>query len=206
MTILAPESETAPGPSGGTHHRSTSAPSTIGGPMGAARFAWSLGGIVVAALAIRVTYVLMVTRHEHGKLYDAFWYGVTSGELSKGEFFREPFGFAPTAAHPPLTSLLIGVPGVLSSSFEDGASQRITMSVLGAGVVLCVGLLGRSVAGPWIGLVAAGLAAVAPNFWLPSGIIMSETPSMLFMALMLLAVIRLWRSPTMWHAVLVGAA
>jgi 4-amino-4-deoxy-L-arabinose transferase-like glycosyltransferase len=80
------------------------------------------------------------------------------------------------------------------------------MAGLGAAVVLCVGLLGRTVAGPWVGLVAAGLAALAPNFWMPSGILMSETPAMLFMALILLAVLRLIRRPTVGAAVLVGLA
>ena len=84
--------------------------------------------------------------------------------------------------------------------------QRMTMAVLGAGVVLCVGLLGRAVAGPWVGLVAAGLAALAPNFWIPNGILMSETPAMLLMALVLLAVVRLLRSPTWSSAALLGAA
>jgi 4-amino-4-deoxy-L-arabinose transferase-like glycosyltransferase len=69
-----------------------------------------------------------------------------------------------------------------------------------------VGLLGRAVAGPWVGLTAAGLAALAPNFWMPSGILMSETPSMLFMALILLAAVRLSRAPTVVSVVLLGAA
>jgi 4-amino-4-deoxy-L-arabinose transferase-like glycosyltransferase len=57
-----------------------------------------------------------------------------------------------------------------------------------------------------VGLTAAGLAAVAPNFWMPSGILMSETPAMLLMALILLAVIRVLRHPTVASALLLGAA
>ena len=68
------------------------------------------------------------------------------------------------------------------------------------------GPLGRAVAGPWVGLTAAGLAAVVPDFWIPNGIIMSETPAMLLTALVLLAVVRLLRSPDLWSAALVGAA
>jgi 4-amino-4-deoxy-L-arabinose transferase-like glycosyltransferase len=42
--------------------------------------------------------------------------------------------------------------------------------------------------------------------WLPNGILMSETPDMLFMALILLAIVRLRRRPTWVSAVLLGVA
>jgi 4-amino-4-deoxy-L-arabinose transferase-like glycosyltransferase len=176
----------------------------IGGPMPRRRFALALSAVVVVALAFRVGYVLLFTRYQNGKLYDSFWYGVTANELKQGFFFRVPFGTAPTAAHPPLTSLLLGSVNFVIGVHPGTTVQRLTMAVLGALVVLCVGLLGRAVAGPWVGLVAAALAALAPNFWMPSGIVMSETPSMLFMALILLAVVRCLRSPTVLNAALLG--
>jgi 4-amino-4-deoxy-L-arabinose transferase-like glycosyltransferase len=179
---------------------------SIGGPMRRDRFAVALTSIVVVGLAVRVGYVLGYARYETGKLYDAFWYGVTATELSHGEFFRAPFSQAQTAAHPPLTSLLIGSANFIVGTHRGSTFQRLTMAVLGTAVVLVVGLLGRAVAGPWVGLTAAGLAAVAPNFWMPSGILMSETPAMLLMALILLAVVRLLRSPTVFNAALVGVA
>jgi 4-amino-4-deoxy-L-arabinose transferase-like glycosyltransferase len=178
---------------------------TIGSPMQPRRFAVTLAGVVLFGLAFRVGYVLLVTRHETGKFYDSFWYSVTSSELSRHQFFRIPFHTAPTASHPPLTTFLIGPIGFIIPH-ETETGQLLTMAVLGAGVVLCVGLLGRAVAGPRVGLAAAALAALAPNFWIPSGILMSETPSMLFLALVLLAVIRLLRKPTFLSAALVGAA
>jgi 4-amino-4-deoxy-L-arabinose transferase-like glycosyltransferase len=55
-------------------------------------------------------------------------------------------------------------------------------------------------------LTAAILAVLAPNFWMPSGIMMSETPAMLFMVLILLAVVHLFRAPTVLAAVLLGLA
>jgi 4-amino-4-deoxy-L-arabinose transferase-like glycosyltransferase len=176
----------------------------IGGSMPRRRFALALSAIVAGGLAFRVGYVLLFTRYENGKLYDSFWYGVTANGLQQGQFFRVPFGNAPTAAHPPLTSLLVGSVNFVIGLHPGTTVQRLTIAVLGAGVVLCVGLLGRAVAGPWVGLVAAGLAALAPNFWMPSGIVMSETPSMLFMALILLAVVRCLRSPTLANAALLG--
>ncbi|HEX4217992.1 MAG TPA: glycosyltransferase family 39 protein [Acidimicrobiales bacterium] len=181
-------------------------PPAVGGPMRRRPFAGALTSIVVVGLAFRVGYVLIFTQHQNNKVYDSFWYGVTANELKLGQFFALPFSGGPTAAHPPLTSILAGSVNFLVGLHAGTTFQRLVMAVLGAGVVLCVGLLGRSVAGPWVGLTAAGLAAVAPNFWIPSGIIMSETPAMLFMALILLAVVRLLRSPTMLRAALLGAA
>jgi 4-amino-4-deoxy-L-arabinose transferase-like glycosyltransferase len=174
--------------------------------MRSGHFARGLAAVVLGGLAIRVGYVLAFTRYENAKLYDAFWYGVTSNELSQGQFFRTPFGGAPTAAHPPLTSLLVGGASFIVGRHNGSTVQRLTMAVLGAVVVLLIGLLGRAVAGPWVGVTAAGLAAVYPNFWMPSGIIMSETPAMLFTALMLLAVVRVLRSPTVINVLYLGAA
>jgi 4-amino-4-deoxy-L-arabinose transferase-like glycosyltransferase len=179
---------------------------TIGGSMGRRRFGWTLTVIVTLGLAFRVGYVLIFTQHENNKIYDAFWYGVTANELRLGQFFALPFTGGPSAAHPPLTSILTGSVDFLIGVHAGTTFQRLVMAVLGGGVVLCVGLLGRSVAGPWVGLVAAGLAALAPNFWIPNGVVMSETPAMLFMALILLAVVRLIRSPTVVMAALLGAA
>ncbi len=181
-------------------------PATIGGSMRRRRFTGALAGIVAFGLAFRVGYVLIFTQYQNSKIYDSFWYGVTANELKMGQFFRSPLATTPSAAHPPLTSILAGTVNFLIGLHAGTTFQRLVMAVLGAGVVLCVGLLGRSVAGPWVGLTAAGLAAVAPNFWMPSGIVMSETPAMLFMALILLAVTRLLRSPTLVMAALLGAA
>src|SRR5665213_3994333 len=183
----------------------TSAP-TIGGSLRRRRFGWALTVIVAVGLGIRVGYVLIFAQHVNNKVYDSFWYGVTANELKLGHFFALPFTNAPSAAHPPLTSILAGSVNFLIGLHAGTTFQRLAMAVLGTGAVLCVGLLGRSVAGPWVGLVAAGLAAVAPNFRIPSGIVMSEAPAMLFMALILLAVVRLRRSPTFVSAALLGVA
>ena len=82
--------------------------SPIGGGMQRRRFTLGLGAIVAVGLAFRVGYVLIVTQYQNGKIYDSFWYGVTANELRLGHFFEVPLGTVPTAAHPPLTSLLVG--------------------------------------------------------------------------------------------------
>ena len=190
-SLLEPQSEEAEEPS-----------PNIGGPMLAGRFYRWLAGIVAFGLAFRVGYVLVVTRYENKAFYDAFWYGYTAGNLRAGHFFQ--IGGNPTAFHPPLTSLILGVVNLVTPSSPGETALRLTMAVLGAAVVLCVGLLGRSIGGPWVGLTAAALAAVYPNMWMPSGILMSETPAMLFVALILLVIVRMYRSPTLGNAALLG--
>jgi len=178
----------------------------VGGTMSRRRFGLGLTAIVAAALGVRVGYVLIVTRHENSKVYDSLWYGFTALGLSIGQFFRIAFGTALSAAHPPVTSFVLA-PSCWLFGFHAGTTaQRLTMALLGTAVVLCVGLVGRALAGPWVGLTAAALAAGAPNFWIPNGILMSETPAMLGMALILLAILRLRRRPTVVSAVALGVA
>ncbi len=199
----------APGAEGAPTLRASLPGSTsarIGGSLKARRFGLILSAITLGALALRVGYVLTVTRYQKGTLYDSFWYFSTTIGLRSGQFFRAPFGLSPSAAHPPMTSLLLGAAAYVVGLHGSATSSLLVMAVLGTAVVFCVGLLGRAVAGPWVGLTAAGLAAVAPNFWIPSGILMSETPAMLFMALILLAVVYLVRRQTVGAAVLLGLA
>ncbi len=178
----------------------------IGGALRPRRFALSLTAITAGALLLRVCYVLAYTRYQNHTLYDSFWYYNTTLGLHLGEFFRAPFSFSPTAAHPPMTTLLLGAGTFIIGLHGGMTSSLLVMAFLGSAVVACVGLLGRSVAGAWVGLTAAILAALFPDFWMPSGILMSETPAMLFMALILLAVVHLLRSPSVLAAVLLGLA
>lgn len=170
------------------------------------RFWTGLGLIVAGGLVGRILYVMIVTRHQNAKLYDSLWYELQALGLASGRFFPVVLGFRPDAAHPPLTSLVI-TPVTYFFGLPPGAApQRLTMAVLGAVVVLLVGILGRTLVGPGVGLLAALVAAAYPNMWMPNGIVMSETVSMVMVALILLATYRLFRSPTWGNAALMGLA
>jgi 4-amino-4-deoxy-L-arabinose transferase-like glycosyltransferase len=170
------------------------------------RFAAWLSVIVGAGLAWRVAYVLAITRHENGKLYDAAWYELQGLTLAGGHFFPVLFGQGPDAAHPPLTSLAITPATYLFGLPPGFTPQRLTMAVLGAAAVALVGILGRSLAGPRAGLLAALVAAAYPDMWMPNGIVMSETLTMLTVTLALLAAYRVLRAPSWWAAALLGTA
>lgn len=166
-----------------------------------------LGAIVGAALVLRLLYVLVVTRHQNDHVYDATWYAGQSLNLAEGRFFPAVFGPAgPDASHPPLVPILLAPVTWIFGLPDDFLPQRLVMVVVGAAVVLLVGLLGRAVAGPRVGLVAAAIAAVSPSFWMPSGIVMSEAPAMALTALLLVAAYRAVREPSVGNAALVGLA
>ena len=49
-----------------------------------------LACIVTFALAFRVGYVLIFTRFQNQRIYDALWYQLTAEQFRLGQFFRVP--------------------------------------------------------------------------------------------------------------------
>jgi 4-amino-4-deoxy-L-arabinose transferase-like glycosyltransferase len=78
--------------------------------------------------------------------------------------------------------------------------------VLGAASVVLLGLLGRKIAGPRVGLIAAGLAAVYPNLWWHDGALMSETMAIFVSTVVMLLAYRFRAAPTTGRIVALGAA
>jgi 4-amino-4-deoxy-L-arabinose transferase-like glycosyltransferase len=168
------------------------------------RFYELLAALGAGGLLLRVLYVLLVTRHEDTKVYDAFYYQLQGLALAQGHFFPAFLAQGPDAAHPPLTSIAL-VPASYLFGLRPGETpQRLTMALLGAVVVVLVGLLARRLHGGRVGLVAAAFAALYPNMWMPSGIVMSETLVMLLMALLLWALYELLSKPSRSLAIAVG--
>lgn len=130
------------------------------------------------ALVVRVAYSLAV--HPQAPLLsDAGTYHLMADNLAKGHGFVRPYDLVfhdtvlPTAEFPPLFPLVLA-----AVSFAGGtsfAAHRIAMSVVGAITVVLAGLLGRRVAGPAVGAVAALVAAVHPMLFQSDAVPMSET-------------------------------
>src|SRR5439155_16622897 len=95
------------------------------------RFARALGIILFAALGLRVGYVLTVTRHDQ-HFYDALYYDAEARAIEDGRGFVDPFAVlqhrpaTPTAAHPPLTSVVL-VPAAWLS--DDTVVMRFEMTL-----------------------------------------------------------------------------
>ncbi|MDX6538495.1 MAG: hypothetical protein QOI71_105, partial [Gaiellales bacterium] len=85
-------------------------------------------------------------------------------------------------------------------------AHMLASALVGVDTVVIVGLVGREVAGPRAGLIAAALAALYPNLWAYDGALESETMAQLGIALILLAAYAWWRTPTRRSAALLGGA
>jgi 4-amino-4-deoxy-L-arabinose transferase-like glycosyltransferase len=155
----------------------STAPTTTDAPRRAApRFGVVLLVIVVAALALRIGYVAVIKDRPDG-FYDAIYYQLQSEGLANGEGFSILRRDQPNADHPPMTALVLSPASWAFGLSEDELPQRLTMALLGAVVVGLVGLAGNRVAGRRVGLTAAVVAAVYPNFFMNDGILMAETLS-----------------------------
>lgn len=169
--------------------------------------------IALVALAVRVAYV-MVEKRDGAIVGDQLFYNAEANRLADGDGFVEPFnprygepgqplvGEDPAADHPPLTVIVLAPVSFLTDKSE--LAQRLTMSVLGVGTVIAIGILARELAGVRAGWVAAGIAAVYPYLWVNDGLIMSETLAALLVSLALLCAFRLLRAPSLGLALLVG--
>ncbi len=154
-------------------------------------FTPGLMAITLAALVGRFMYLVRSKVDDTASIFqgDAFWYSTTAQNLAKGKLFLGAFTGHPTADHPPLTVVILAPASLL---FRNSAyAQRVTMVLLGASTVAVIGLAARRLGGPRAGLIAAGVAAVAPTLWVSDVLIMSETPAALLIALILWAGIEL---------------
>ncbi len=131
---------------------------------------------------------------------------ITADELRHGQVLSPAAG-DPSAAHPPLTSLLLGAvnlrAGLPPGSRPSRDSPRPCSERSSSSSSAC--WVGTSPAAEWASSPPCWRRS-APDFWIPSGIVMSETPAMLLMALILLAIVRYLRSPGLFRAALIGVA
>jgi 4-amino-4-deoxy-L-arabinose transferase-like glycosyltransferase len=171
-------------------------------------FRRGLFAAALLALAVRVTYILVV-RHDVVLGGDSFFYHFGSRLLVEGHGFIEPTPFIngvveQSASHPPLYLLYLAIPS--SVGLDGPVSHMLWSSVIGVGSVVFVGLTAREVAGARAGLVGATLAAVYPNMWIFDGFVVSETMAIFTTILSVYLAYRFLRSPTIWRAAGLGLA
>ncbi len=110
----------------------------------------------------------------------------------------------PAADHPPAYIVVLAVWSWLGA--QSTLLFQLWSALLGTVTVAVVGLTGRRIAGPRVGLVAAVLAAVYPNFWINEALVMSETLTLLLSAAVIWAAYRLWQRRTTPTAAVLGLA
>ena len=167
--------------------------------------------VTVAALGLRVAYVLSVTRHDT-HFYDAAYYEGEAVSLAHGDGFTDPFPFfrsppgpaGPSAEHGPLTSVVLVPAALIGDGDLSELLMRFTMVLVGVGAILVLGLLARDLGGDLVGLIAAAVAALDPNLWMNDGLIMSESLSVLLVAAILLLSYRVLRGASWRWVVALG--
>jgi 4-amino-4-deoxy-L-arabinose transferase-like glycosyltransferase len=167
-------------------------------------FAASLALIGLAALGVRLVYILALARAPVGIGGDAGFYHSAANQIAHGHFyFREIFGHAyKTAEHPPLFSLVLSVSSVFGG--DTLLAHRIVGCVIGSCSVVLIGLLGKRIGGDRAGLVAGGIAALYPPLITADGLVMSEPLFVLLATAALLTAIEVNASPTVKGAAALG--
>lgn len=182
-------------------------------------FKLRLALIAAAALTVRVAYLLAVGKDVTG-IGDFYFYHWSANLIADGRGYTDPFVLSfqdvalPTAEHPPLWSFLLAVVSILGGAGSplgvtgpegDFVAHRLAGCVVGAAVVVLIGLLGRRLGGERVGLVAAGIAAVYPVLVTADASLMSETLYGFFVVWAVLLAYRLIDRPTAGRAAALGA-
>lgn len=166
-------------------------------------FRLGLIGITIAAALWRLGYLLFVKLDDAILLNDSLYYVIQAGRNSEGDWFRDGLTDLPGAEHGPLTSLYLTPWSLLPGDLARW--QRFGTTLLGIALVAVIGLVGRRLAGPAVGLLAAAIAAVYPNLWINDSVIMSESLACLLTAVALLLALRFDDRPSLGGAAVLGA-
>lgn len=170
---------------------------------GSRQWRWGLALFVAIGAVIRIAY-LVAKFDDPLPFSDAVYYSVQAVRNTQGHWFRDVMTERPGATHAPLIVFYLTPWSLLPGDHVQW--QRIGVTVLGVVAVALVGLLGRRIGGTRTGLTAAAIAAVYPNLWMQSAVVMSESLTVVVVAATLLLALRLIRSPSVAMAVATGAA
>lgn len=166
------------------------------------RFAWALAGIALAGLVVRLVVLWVADGRPPGG--DGLRYLVLGDDLADGYgFVTSRQTGVPDGSRAPLWPLITSIAPRLG--FDPGVPQQFVAALVGAVAVPLTGLAGRRIAGPTVGLVAAGIAAVYPGYWAYERALLSETLLMVVMSGFLLAAYRFADRPGAGGAVVLGA-
>jgi 4-amino-4-deoxy-L-arabinose transferase-like glycosyltransferase len=145
--------------------------------------------LVVLGLGLRLDYAIRAPQHP---VDDARAYGRISRALFEGEGYTQgrELAYLQSASNyqPGLPLFVAGVYEVRGAADEEAA--RIVLALLSALAIPFAFLLGRRLAGPGAGLVAAGVTAIYPALLEYTGMLMTEPVGTALLAGMLLLYLR----------------
>lgn len=174
---------------------------------GPAWFRPVLISLTVVGVLVRVAFA--VSRFGRMLPGDAQFYYGTGAHIAAGQGMEQLsptqlYAIVPTAQHPPALPALLALVNLVGLGSID--QQHVVASVIAAAAVPLMGLLGRRIAGPAAGIMAAGIAAVSPLWFQPSGILMSESIYLVLIPLVLLLAVDSVERPEVWRFGALGAA
>jgi 4-amino-4-deoxy-L-arabinose transferase-like glycosyltransferase len=166
-----------------------------------------LAGFAVVGFGVALVYALAVSPDEI-LAGDATQYHLLARGLANGDGYSTLSSVLqgdpqPTAQHPPLFPLVLA--GLDLVGLDSLTAHRVVLCLSAAAGVVLIGLLGRRVAGPRSGLIAAGIAAVYPGFFMLAGVAMAESLYVPLIALTLLLTYELIDRPRLGTAAILGA-
>jgi hypothetical protein len=175
-----------------------------------ASFRNALSLIALGAFALRAVWALAVAPESLNHRGDPRFFHLTANLLVDGHGYIAPVPFLasgtvyPTSEHPPGWSAILAAASALGG--RSYTVHELVGCAVGAGIVVCAGLLGRRVGGPRAGLIAAGIAALYPVYVALDGSLMSEPPYALGVAICLLMALRVADVPNLRRAAALGLA
>ena len=173
------------------------------------RFSRALALAAVVGLGLRLAYALALVKSKP-LLGDALEFHLQANLLADGKGYIQPFLYQATGqAHasadkPPLYPFLEAL--ISLGGGRSAAWHHLVGVLAGTGTIVVVGLVGRRVAGPRAGLIAAGLAAVYPLRIAADGSLRSESVYALCLSLVLLAALRFREKPDARRGAVLGVA
>ncbi|MCU1371718.1 MAG: glycosyl transferase [Ilumatobacteraceae bacterium] len=163
------------------------------------RYRRLLAVVIVVALAVRVAWVLWVSREpwsdDGGIFRDPSRYLGFARQIADGNGFTEPFTGQATAYYPPGYPWFLGIITWASTPFtnEPWLAAGLVQAVLGAASVGLAASVTKRVAGSTAALVAAVVYALYPNLIFHTGALLGETLyNFLFLAFLALLLSRPW--------------
>jgi 4-amino-4-deoxy-L-arabinose transferase-like glycosyltransferase len=169
------------------------------------RFPSVLAVIALFGFALRLAYVLIVL-HKTPLGGDGLEFHILANQLAGGDGYVQPLVVSPghvaTADKPPLYPMLLALPSL--TGWKTVVAHQVVACLMGAVLVVAVGLLGRRVGGERVGLVAAALTAVYPLLITLDGSLRSESLYAPLIAFTLLAAYRLVDRPGFGRAAVLG--
>ena len=165
-------------------------------------FTGRLALIALAGLVVRLAWVWYM-RH-YTVQGDALVYHLDAQHVADGLGFRRAFEVdEPTAEHPPLFIVLLAGFDLLGATGFN--AHRVLLTGIGTTTVVLIGLLGRTVLGDRVGLIAAALASAYPLLWAMDASLMSEVLYAPLITLTILAAFWHLRAPSWRKGAAVGA-